>query len=132
MALQRPQQGVVALGHAKAPHQALCRPSTRRMGKPQGKLDHATCPGVFVSLEDAGAEVRLRVANDGRIDDEMLPSIFEPFHGRASGARTRGRGLGLGLYITRQIAAAHGGRLELEHGPGERLTFTVTLPRAVA
>ena len=44
MALQGPQQGVVALRHAKAPHQALCRPSTRRMGKQKGQLNHPTCP----------------------------------------------------------------------------------------
>ena len=69
------------------------------------------------------------VGNDGLVDDQLLPVIFEPFHGRAFGARAKGRGLGLGLYITRQIVIAHGGRVELEQGPGERVTFAVTLPR---
>jgi signal transduction histidine kinase len=40
-------------------------------------------------------------------------------------------GLGLGLYISRQIVEAHGGSLLLESEPGAGSTFTVDLPRAV-
>ena len=95
-------------------------------------IDHASRPGVSVSVEGLAAEVRLTVGNEGRIDEQLLPVIFEPFHGRAFGARTRakGHGLGLGLYITRQIVLAHGGRVELDQGPGERVTFITALPRA--
>jgi signal transduction histidine kinase len=92
-------------------------------------IDHASPPGVSVSVEGVGDEVRLTVRNEGRIEEQLLPVIFEPFHGRAFGARARGRGLGLGLYITRQIVLAHGGRLELEQGPGDRVTFVATIPR---
>jgi signal transduction histidine kinase len=93
-------------------------------------LEHATRPGADVTLDGAGAQVRLLVANEGWVDDQILPTLFEPFHGRASGARKSGRGLGLGLYITRQIVLAHGGQVELARGPGSRVTFAVTLPRA--
>jgi signal transduction histidine kinase len=95
-------------------------------------LDHASRPGVSVSLDGDGPDVRLFVANEGRIDEQILPVIFEPFHGRAFGARAKGRGggLGLGLYITRQIVLAHGGRVELEPGPPDRVAFAVTLPRS--
>lgn len=95
-------------------------------------IEHASRPGVAVSLDGADAEVRLAVSNDGAIDDELLPVLFEPFRGRAVGATTRGRGLGLGLYMTRQIIQAHGGRVELERGPGPRVTFVVALPRTSA
>jgi signal transduction histidine kinase len=95
-------------------------------------LEHASRPGVAVSLDGEQAEVRLAVSNEGAIDDELLPVIFEPFRGRAAGGTTRGRGLGLGLYMTRQIVLAHGGRVELERGPGRRVTFVVSLPRAPA
>jgi signal transduction histidine kinase len=94
-------------------------------------LDHSSRPGVSVTLDGEAAEVRLAVGNEGLVDDQLLPVIFEPFHGRAFGARAKGRGLGLGLYITRQIVLAHGGRLDLQQGPGERVTFTVTLPRGL-
>jgi len=95
-------------------------------------LDHASRPGAVVSLDGRGAEVRLTVSNEGRIDDQLLPVIFEPFNGRALGAKARGRGLGLGLFISRRIVVAHGGRLELEPDSGDHTTFVVTLPRAPA
>ena len=97
-------------------------------------IDHASRPGVAVSLEGAGDVVRLTGENQGQIDDELLPVIFEPFRGRASGGRVRarGRGLGVGLYIARQIVAAHGGSLDVARPSGERVVFTATLPRGLA
>jgi signal transduction histidine kinase len=92
-------------------------------------VDHASKPGVRVHLDGAGDEVSISVENDGRIDDDVLPVIFEPFRGRASGSKLRGRGLGLGLYITRQIVLAHGGRIDVLQPAGERVVFAVQLPR---
>jgi signal transduction histidine kinase len=93
-------------------------------------LDHASRPGVRVTLDGTGAEVRLAVRNEGVIEDDLLPVIFEPFRGRATGAKMRGRGLGLGLYITRQIVLAHGGVVDIERSPDATVTFVVTLPRS--
>jgi signal transduction histidine kinase len=42
------------------------------------------------------------------------------------------RGLGLGLYICREIVRAHGGSLHVESAAGEGTTFTVTMPRGVS
>jgi signal transduction histidine kinase len=102
-------------------------------------LEHATTPGVVVSLDGADDAVRITVENEGQIEADLLPVMFEPFRGRASGSKARGRGLGLGLYIARQIVLAHGGTLALTRGaPGEqtgtpsRVAFTVTLPRTAA
>ncbi|HEX4406245.1 MAG TPA: HAMP domain-containing sensor histidine kinase [Polyangia bacterium] len=92
-------------------------------------LDHASSPGVRVTLDGSGAQVRLAVKNTGTIDDDFLPLVFEPFRGRTAGVKSRGRGLGLGLYITRQIVLAHGGTVEVERGPEGTVTFVVTLPR---
>jgi chemotaxis protein methyltransferase CheR len=67
------------------------------------------------------------VSNGGAIDPLTLPRLFDPFHG---GDRTRGRGgLGLGLYISRQIARAHGGRIQVERPRDDRTVFRVDLPR---
>jgi signal transduction histidine kinase len=94
-------------------------------------LDHASRPGVSLFLDGSGDPVRVTVQNEGKVDDELLPVIFEPFRGRASGARDRGRGLGLGLFITRQLVLAHGGRIHVERA-GARVAFTAELPRGPA
>jgi len=61
-----------------------------------------------------------------------LPHIFDRFW-RADSARTRTGerpGAGLGLAISKWIAEAHGGRIDVVSRPGRGTTFTVTLPRS--
>ncbi len=72
--------------------------------------------------------VTLSVSNVGQISSELLPVIFDPFRGKSDPGR-RTEGLGLGLYIVKQIAEAHGGRVDVSSNPGERTRFTVRLPR---
>jgi signal transduction histidine kinase len=91
-------------------------------------VDHASGPGIRLELDGTGDAVSITIQNPGRIEDEVLPVMFEPFRGRAAGSRVRGRGLGLGLYITRLIATAHGGRIDVAQSD-EQVVFTVTLPR---
>ena len=55
--------------------------------------------------------------------------IFEKF-GRASGGGSK-PGTGLGLFIARSIAEAHGGTLDVSSSPGLGATFTLTVPIAV-
>lgn len=86
-------------------------------------------PGKPIRLEldgTAASEVVLAVRNHGAIPAELLPEIFTPFRG--SGERGTG-GLGLGLYIAREIARSHRGRLEVESSPAAGTTFTLRLPR---
>jgi two-component system sensor histidine kinase/response regulator len=72
------------------------------------------------------ARVTVGVTNDGAIAAELLPGLFEPF---PSGALLNRRaGLGLGLFLSREIVVAHGGTLELT-SPGNPTTFLMTLPR---
>jgi len=82
---------------------------------------------VRVVLERPGANgVSLRVEDGGLgIPDEARERIFEPF---ARASRThKAQSLGLGLYIVRTIARAHGGDVRLETSPGHT-TFIITLP----
>jgi signal transduction histidine kinase len=76
----------------------------------------------------AEGEVRLTVRDQGiGIDEDARPRLFGKFE-RAVSERHYG-GLGLGLFISRQIVEAHGGRITLESAPGQGATFTVHLPR---
>ena len=81
---------------------------------------------VRLALDEDQAHVRLAVTNDGKpIDPKMRDEIFEPFQ---RGAGAEDGGLGLGLFIVREIVRAHGGAIELASSDGGT-TFTVELPR---
>jgi two-component system sensor histidine kinase/response regulator len=85
--------------------------------------------GVQVHLVGTGSEVvEVLVINRGTIPPEVLPYVFEPFHGdhKASG---RGAGLGLGLYISQQIVRAHRGQLDVALEPDSCVVFRASLPR---
>jgi signal transduction histidine kinase len=84
---------------------------------------------VRVVMTGDGTEVRFEVRNAGAaIEPSLLPRLFDPLQrGPDAGAR-KGFNLGLGLYIAREIAAAHGGRIEVRSDDQETV-FTVSLPR---
>jgi signal transduction histidine kinase len=86
---------------------------------------------VTLRVEQHEDEARLIVSDEGiGIASESLPRIFEKFE-RAVSPRHYG-GLGLGLYITRQIVQALGGSIRVESQPEQGATFTVELPLAGA
>jgi CheY-like chemotaxis protein len=66
----------------------------------------------------------------GVIPPELLPILFEPFRGRPNRA-AHSRGLGLGLFISQQIAAAHGGKVTVTSNLRDGTTFTVWIARRV-
>jgi signal transduction histidine kinase len=82
---------------------------------------------VHVSVAQHDETVSVVVADGGLgIAEEDHALIFEKF-GRASRGQTK-PGTGLGLYIARAIAQAHGGSLDVRSAPGEGATFTLTIP----
>jgi signal transduction histidine kinase/DNA-binding response OmpR family regulator len=82
---------------------------------------------VEVIVETQGAVAVLTVRDRGiGIDAQDLPRIFGRFE-RAATARLYS-GLGLGLYVSRQIVEAHGGTIAVESEPGKGSLFTVRLP----
>jgi heavy metal sensor kinase len=90
---------------------------------------------VSVHLDGTDGKVLLTVADSGiGIAPGDLPHIFDRFW-RADSARTRTGarpGAGLGLAISKWIAEAHGGAIEVQSRPGRGTTFTVTFPRGDA
>ncbi|MFY0567596.1 ATP-binding protein [Archangium lansingense] len=80
-----------------------------------------------VRVEPGPDTVRIVIRDQGiGFPIEAKARIFEKFE-RAVSERHYG-GLGLGLFITRQIVEAHGGTILVESTPGEGSTFTVVLP----
>ncbi|HHA2689258.1 TPA: hybrid sensor histidine kinase/response regulator [Stenotrophomonas maltophilia] len=86
-------------------------------------LTHGSEARVEVDGRDPRS-VLLRVSNAGRIDDALLPRLFEPF--KASFHQSKG--LGLGLYIVDQFVRAHGGRIAARNDAGQ-VVFEAVLPR---
>jgi signal transduction histidine kinase/DNA-binding response OmpR family regulator len=79
---------------------------------------------VTVERVEGGAQLVVRDHGIG-IEPEKLSRIFERFERAAS--PTYG-GLGLGLYIARQIVSAHGGEIKVVSEPSAGAVFTVALP----
>jgi PAS domain S-box-containing protein len=82
---------------------------------------------ITVTVTHEGTQARLVVRDEGiGIPREHLERIFGRFE-RAVAPGKYG-GMGLGLYIARQIVEAHGGEIHVVSAPGQGATFTVTLP----
>ncbi len=83
---------------------------------------------VTVSLDVSATECRISVTDRGiGIPPGELDRVFERYY--RAGARKPVQGLGLGLYITRDIVERHGGKLHVQSVVGKGSVFTVTLPR---
>jgi PAS domain S-box-containing protein len=81
-------------------------------------IEIAERPGLaLLAVRDGGVGI-------GRNDQERIFQRFE----RAASDRYPG-GMGLGLFISREIARAHGGDIRVESEPGKGAVFTVVLPR---
>lgn len=89
---------------------------------------------IEVGLARVGGErVRLTVRDHGPgVPDEAKTRLFERYYRReGDGEAVPGDGLGLGLYISRLIARAHGGELSVADADGGGAVFTLDLPQRV-
>jgi signal transduction histidine kinase len=92
---------------------------------------HAPGKQIRISVEGRGSDVEVRVTNGGPpIPPELQNSIFDPFVRRevASPGLIKS-GLGLGLFIVKEIVTGHQGVVELASTESEGTTFAVRLPR---
>ncbi len=82
---------------------------------------------ITVRSEGDGQRFRITVHNEGKpIPPELLPNLFEPMV-RGSDAGV-GKGVGLGLYIVREIVRAHGGQVDVRSSAEAGTSFTLDLP----
>jgi signal transduction histidine kinase len=94
----------------------LMRNAAEAMGDEGGELTLTTR-----RADDGTVEVHVVDTGPG-IDDEDIPKIFDPFFSKKEG------GTGLGLALTHQILAEHGGRIEVLSRPGQGTTFVLRFP----
>ncbi len=80
---------------------------------------------IRIRSDVAQGDIRICVADNGAgITAEVLPRIFEPFFT----TKEVGSGTGLGLTVSNDIVKAHGGRIDIDSGPGRGTVVTVWLP----
>ena len=90
-------------------------------GEPSGKVQIATCLS-----EDGQSVVASFTDNGPGIAEKDLAHIFDPFFT----TKPRGRGSGLGLYVSYMIVAQHRGTMQVNSHSGDGATFLVSLPIA--
>ena len=79
---------------------------------------------INLKREDKTNQAIVTVKDSGPgIDPEIIPHLFSKFKTKSE------KGLGLGLYISKNIVEAHGGKIEAYNNPNSNgATFIVTLP----
>jgi PAS domain S-box-containing protein len=86
---------------------------------------------VLITARQRGSMVELSVTDSGiGIPQEELDRIFNRFYQVDSGETRSFGGSGLGLYITKELVQAMGGRVTVDSEPGRGSVFTFTLPLA--
>ena len=86
---------------------------------------------ILVSVETRDGQVVTSVSDRGiGIPTDELNQVFERFHRGRQVSSTNYGGLGLGLYITKQIVERHGGTISVESKEGAGTTFSFALPLA--
>ena len=80
---------------------------------------------IRIALRRDGPEARLSVTDNGvGFATDVKERAFEPFFT----TKPVGKGTGLGLHVSRQIAEKHGGHIEMDSQPGRGATVTLVLP----
>jgi signal transduction histidine kinase len=89
-----------------------------------------TAGRVTIRVSELAGEPRLEVIDEGPgLDEETLARLIDnPFTQADSSSTREVGGLGLSIYIARQVLAASGGRLEIDSGPATGSIFTMVLP----
>jgi PAS domain S-box-containing protein len=88
---------------------------------------------IVVAVGRDDAQIAVSVTNRGKpFAPDELATLFQRFQRTDSAKLQRIKGSGLGLYITRSLVEAHGGRISVESPSHGQITFRFTLPAAAA
>ncbi|MDP9253436.1 MAG: PAS domain S-box protein, partial [Verrucomicrobiota bacterium] len=93
--------------------------------------EHGAVTVTAQVLNDNSEFVRVAVTDTGcGISPDQAQNVFERLYQVPGPAATSRKGLGLGLYICKELVSQHGGRIWVENRRGRGSTFLFTLPRA--
>jgi signal transduction histidine kinase/HAMP domain-containing protein len=86
---------------------------------------------IELSIEASETRVAFSIRDQGiGIPEEEQPKLFQPYFRHRAAREVASEGLGIGLFLAREIVHAHGGKMHVKSVPGAGSTFTVELPRA--
>jgi PAS domain S-box-containing protein len=85
---------------------------------------------ISISYDETKDEALLEIVDSGPgISSADRERLFTPFYRTLDATNSRLPGLGLGLYICRELVQAHGGTIDCDEGSGGGTRFTIRLPR---
>lgn len=88
---------------------------------------------VRIGEAEPGGAIQIQVLDQGQgIAPRDRDALFTPFYRLRSASESAVPGLGLGLYITRELVEAHDGTIVIDEAPGGGARFTITLPPSVS
>jgi len=94
------------------------------------KFSNGSQQPVVITVESKPNWLEIAVTDYGiGIPAAEIPNLFQKFR-QIERERHEQQGVGIGLYLARQLILLHGGDIEVESQPGEGSTFTVRLPAA--
>lgn len=84
---------------------------------------------IAVQVEGNADKARLTVADEGiGIPEKALPQLFEGFYRAPNAVAQQVGGMGVGLYVVKEIVTLHSGTVTVESHEGEGSTFTISFP----
>jgi PAS domain S-box-containing protein len=84
---------------------------------------------VQVQVQRHESQARVAVTDQGiGIPADSLPRLFSRFYRAANASSQNISGMGVGLFVVREIISLHGGSVEVQSREGQGSTFTVSLP----
>jgi signal transduction histidine kinase len=87
---------------------------------------------ISLTTEANAQGISIRVIDQGiGLPEDELVAIFKPFHKLDTGDRRKTKGVGLGLYVAKEIISLHGGKIHVESTTGQGSTFSILLPLPV-
>jgi PAS domain S-box-containing protein len=86
---------------------------------------------IRVRVERGASQVQIAISDEGiGIPEAALPRLFQRYYRAHSDDATTISGMGLGLYVVKEIVSLHGGEIGVSSREGQGSTFTIRLPLA--